>query len=69
MRNLFTDGWNSFWHFFFGILGYYSWMVVILFVAYQLIDPFETNVLIDLTEFFIGYGVTYVNVDLIHLTQ
>ena len=44
MRDLFTDGWNSFWHFVFGLLGFYSPFVTILFVLYQLKDPFETNI-------------------------
>jgi hypothetical protein len=60
MRNLFTDGWNSFWHFVFGILGYYSWLTVVLFVLYQLQDPFETNITVDLTEFLLGYLTVYV---------
>lgn len=58
MRRLFTDGWNSFWHFFFGIVGVYSNLVTILFVMYQLKDPYEKNVVIDLTEFALGYLVS-----------
>ena len=59
MRDLFTDGWNSFWHFVFGLLGFYSPFVTILFVLYQLKDPFETNITIDLTEFLIGFASMY----------
>jgi len=60
MRSLFTDGWNSFWHVFFGCIGYYSLPVVVLFVLYQLKDPFETNITVDLTEFLVGYLIVYV---------
>jgi len=59
MRNIFNDGYNSLWHFLFGILAYYYWIVIVIFIAYQLIDPFEKNVLIDLIEFFIGYVSMY----------
>ena len=59
MRNIFNDGYNSLWHFLFGILAYHYWIVIVIFIAYQLIDPFEENVLIDLIEFFIGYSSVY----------
>ena len=59
MRDLFTDGWNSFWHFVFGLVGFYSPFVTILFILYQLKDPFETNITIDLTEFLIGFACMY----------
>jgi len=60
MRRLFTDGWNSFWHVFFGCIGYYLWPVVVLFILYQLKDPFEINITVDLTEFLVGYLIVYV---------
>jgi hypothetical protein len=60
MRKLFNDGYNSLWHFLFGILAYHYWIVIVIFVSYQLMDPTEENVLIDLTEFFIGYSSMYV---------
>jgi hypothetical protein len=59
MRYPFTDGWNSFFHFFFGVWGTASHLVFILFLAYQLIDPSEMNVIIDLAEFLIGYWFGY----------
>jgi len=33
---------------------------VVLFVLYQLKDPFETNITVDLTEFLLGYLTVYV---------
>jgi len=59
MRDLFTDGWNSFWHFVFGLVGFYSPLVTILFILYQLKEPFETNITIDLTEFLIGFACMF----------
>uniref|UniRef100_A0A6C0ER45 Uncharacterized protein n=1 Tax=viral metagenome TaxID=1070528 RepID=A0A6C0ER45_9ZZZZ len=55
MRDLFVDGWNSFWHVVFGMIGAIYFPVLILFIAYQLIDPFEKNVLTDIAEGLIGY--------------
>jgi len=60
MRNLFTDGWNSLWHFVFGCIGYYFLPVVVLFILYQLKDPFEKNITVDLAEFLLGYLIVYV---------
>jgi len=65
MRKLFNDGYNSLWHFLFGILAYHYWIIIVIFVAYQLMDPTEENVLIDLTEFFIGYSSMYFYVRII----
>lgn len=59
MRQLFADGWNSFWHFTFGALSTSFVWIIPIFVLYQLIDPYEPNVPIDLSEFAIGYGVVY----------
>jgi len=62
-RELFTDGWNSLWHFLFGALGFYFWWVVVLFFAYEL-DFFsfqtpsihnDTNLVTDISEFVIGF--------------
>jgi hypothetical protein len=58
MRDLFADGWNSFWHVVFGMIGGVYPAVLILFILYQLIDPFEENVWIDITEGLIGYFIT-----------
>jgi hypothetical protein len=58
-RPLFTDGWNSFWHVAFGFIAVWYWPVGILFALYQLYDPFEQNIVIDFSEFFVGYGLGY----------
>jgi len=56
-RPLFTDKWNSFWHFVFGLLAVrFLWMVP-LFIAYQLYDYNDVNLFVDLAEFFIGFLV------------
>jgi hypothetical protein len=55
MRNLFTDGWNSFWHFIFGFLGAFYYPVLSVFIVYQLVDPLEQNMLIDIYEGMIGF--------------
>lgn len=55
MRNLFTDGWNSFWHFIFGFLGSFYHPVLSVFIVYQLVDPLEQNMLIDIYEGMIGF--------------
>ncbi len=54
MRGLFTDGFNSFWHFVFGILSFYLPYVFIFFIAYQSHDFNDENISIDIEEFFIG---------------
>ena len=59
MRDLFADGWNSFWHVVFGMIGGVYYPVILLFVMYQLIDPFEENVWIDITEGLIGFFITW----------
>jgi len=58
MRYLFADGWNSFWHVVFGMIGGIYYPIIILFILYQLIDPFEENVWIDISEGLIGYFIT-----------
>ena len=59
-RPLFTDGWNSFWHFAFGLMAIRYIIIMPIFIAYQCIDIYEENILIDLSEFFIGFGIGYV---------
>jgi hypothetical protein len=59
MRPLFTDGWNSMWHFIFGILAIYVPFIIPVFVLYQVIDWYDENMMIDLLEFFIGYVISY----------
>jgi hypothetical protein len=55
MRDLFTDRWNSFWHFIFGFLGSYYRPVLDVFITYQMVDPLEKNMLIDIFEGMIGF--------------
>jgi hypothetical protein len=54
-RELFTDGQNSFWHVFLGILSIRFFLIIPIFVIYQLIDFYDVNLFIDLAEFFIGF--------------
>ena len=54
-RKLFTDGWNSFWHLFFGIIAVRFSLLIPIFVAYQLFDYKDVNLLIDIAEFIIGF--------------
>ena len=69
-RSLFTDGCNSLWHVVFGVLGAYLWPIIVVFVLYQLKDPYEENIIIDVLEFLIGYMMTVVivgiKVDITH---
>jgi hypothetical protein len=58
-RKIGADGWNSFWHFAFGALGVFYWWVIPIFFAYQLKEPYETNVAIDLSEFVIGFVIVW----------
>lgn len=56
-RHLWTDGWNSFWHFTFGAMTYYFPVIFVMFVVYQLFANegiYEKNVTTDLLEYFIG---------------
>jgi hypothetical protein len=59
MRPLFTDRWNSFWHVFFGAVAVHFHMIIPLFIIYQLLDWRDRNLICDLSEFFIGYGICY----------
>jgi len=65
-RPLFTDGWNSFWHFVFGILTIKYIYILPLFLAYQIIDSSDKNMCIDLAEYFIGVfiAICVINLDL-----
>ena len=57
MRNLWTDGWNSFWHFTFGALTYKMPVILLMFLMYQLLAKqgvYEKNVSVDILEYFIG---------------
>jgi hypothetical protein len=57
-RPLFTDGWNSLWHFIFGMLSVYFIFIMPIFVIYQLLDTTDKNMFVDLIEFFIGFTVS-----------
>ncbi len=54
-RALFTDGYNSLWHFLFGICGFFYYPTIPLFLLYQLWNPFEKNLFIDIFEFLCGF--------------
>ena len=61
IRPLFSDGWNSFWHVVFGILSIRFIIIVPIFIIYQLLDFYDKNLFVDLTEFFIGFfGILFV---------
>lgn len=55
MRAIFTDGINSLAHFGFGALAVYIWWVLPLFIVYQLSEEEQTNTMIDIGEFIVGY--------------
>lgn len=59
MRNILVDGFNSFWHVAFGFIAVWVWWIIPIFVLYQLNDPFEKNVAVDLAEFILGYALGY----------
>jgi hypothetical protein len=54
MRYIFTDGFNSMWHFIFGILAVQYMIIAPIFILYQLIQG-KQNDFIDVVEFAIGY--------------
>jgi hypothetical protein len=57
MRKIWTDGWNSFWHFTFGALTYKIPLILFIFLVYQLFanqGVYEKNVSVDILEYFIG---------------
>ena len=56
-RKLWTDGWNSFWHFTFGALTYKIPIILLMFLMYQFFAKqgvYEKNVSVDILEYFIG---------------
>jgi hypothetical protein len=55
MRELFADYMNSYYHVWLGFLGAFFSPILFLAIGYQLLDPFETNMLIDIFEVMIGY--------------
>ena len=60
MRALFTDKWNSFWHFWFGVLSRWVRIIIPNFIIYELIDFRDVNLWIDLSEFFMGLVLIWV---------
>jgi hypothetical protein len=67
-RNLFTDRFNSAWHFVFGLATIFFPLIMPFFLLYQALDSFysyangkkDTNLLVDLAEYFIGYLVAII---------
>ena len=59
-RPLFTDGFNSFAHFTCGVLAVIFKPLVPLFTAYQLLDPYDVNMYVDILEFIIGYTIALI---------
>jgi hypothetical protein len=56
-RAMFTDGWNSLWHFVFGLLALKYPIIVSVFIVYQFLNIYEANVFVDVFEFLIGHVV------------
>jgi hypothetical protein len=54
-RAIFTDGWNSVWHFAFGYLALQYPIFVSMFVVYQFLNIYEVNVFVDILEFLSGH--------------
>jgi hypothetical protein len=67
MRKIFTDKYNSLKHFVFGVLSYYYQFIIPLFLLYQSLESYyivynnkkDENIIIDVTEFIIGYFVIF----------
>lgn len=65
MRTLFTDRYNSLCHFIFGAMSYKFFIIIPLFLLYQSFECIylhylgkkDINLLVDVSEFFIGYIV------------
>lgn len=54
-RLIFTDKWNSLWHFVFGKISLNFWLIIPIFLIYQFIIKYDYNSIIDTIEFGIGY--------------
>ena len=57
-RHLFTDKYNSVFHFLFGVIAFQSSIVIPIFIIYQFRHKYNENTIIDILEFLIGYGLT-----------
>ena len=56
MRPLFSDGWNSLWHFIFGMIAAKYNIVLILFFGYEIFKHRTiSQSYASITEFFIGF--------------
>lgn len=60
MRPIFTDYWNSFWHFVLGIIAYYIPVLILPFLTYQYILKPDVNSTIDTFEFAIGFMIVMI---------
>jgi hypothetical protein len=56
-RALFTDGVNSISHFIIGLFAVQFSILTPLFISYQLLDPSDVNIFVDINEFVLGYIV------------
>ena len=54
MRWIFTDGFNSAWHFIFGIAAVQYIVIAPIFILYQALQG-KPNDVVDIVEFAIGY--------------
>jgi hypothetical protein len=54
-RQVFTDYFNSMWHFVFGMFALKFPLLVPLFIGYQCLDIHEVNIFVDIGEFLWGY--------------
>jgi len=59
-RRFFSDGWNSLWHFVFGVFAIKFQLMVPFFILYQCLDLTEKNIFVDIWEFLVGYIFGYV---------
>jgi hypothetical protein len=57
MRWIFTDGFNSAWHFIFGVLAVQYVVIIPFFILYQ-VNQGKPNDFIDVIEFAFGYIVS-----------
>lgn len=63
MRGIFTDGYNSFFHFIFGMLSYKYNSIIFIMILYQTFEYLyfsylgfdDSDIIVDLFEFFTGY--------------
>jgi len=66
-RRLLSDGANSIFHFVFGILASQFFVIIPIFIIYQLSEHIylrmngnpDNNIVVDMTEFFMGYVFVY----------